>query len=410
MEMSFADQRTIFMTMEKVIRKLWEVMKNPIAVKHYQYYAANNREHQASPFDELYYEDAMRSFGTDKPDRRIGSIIHQPEDIPQELINKITTIGNPVIDVMRFQVSDDPSVSRKFIARFLESDAGSPFRPNPVSAPGIFIVDESKPMQGLSALGFEAAEKVKKLLELQNGDLVVITARANERMRGSSTVMGDMRLALFKAAVQERHRVAPTRDDFVWITQFPLFELTTPDEPGQGGEAGIRARHHPFTAPSQRNPKALLNIINNPLALKGNSWDLVINGVEVGGGSVRIHRAEMQELIFRDVLKMSESDMKAFQPLLNALSAACPPHAGMALGFDRLLAVLLEKETIRDVMAFPKFGDGYDRMVGSPAPITTEQLETYGLRKTDHRSSEQKLPKIAFHKYIPPPNGRAVSP
>ncbi|KAL9622006.1 MAG: hypothetical protein Q9160_003668 [Pyrenula sp. 1 TL-2023] len=396
-EMSFANQRTIIITMEKVIRKLWESMKHPISVKHYTYPAANNRESMASPFDELFYEDAMRSFGTDKPDRRIGSMIHQPKDFPQDLINKITTIRDPVIDMMKFQVSDNPSVSRKFITHFLESKAGSPFRPNPVSAPGIFIIDESKPMQGLSAFGFEAAEKIKESLRLQNGDLVVITARANERMSGSSTMMGDMRLALFKAAVQEGHRTAPTADDFVWITQFPLFEQATPDDPGQGGEAGIRARHHPFTAPSHQNKAALLNIINDPLALRGNSFDLVINGVEVGGGSVRIHRADMQELIFRNVLKMSESDMEAFQPLLNALSAACPPHAGMALGFDRLLAVLLKKETIRDVIAFPKYGDGQDRMVGSPAPITNDQLETYSLRKRGHGPKEQKGVPIFFH-------------
>lgn len=380
MEMSFATRRQVLSTMETLICRIWHDMKNPITRKNYDFYASNMSGRKARPFDELQYEQAMRSFGSDKPDRRIGSVIMQPPYISQDLIRKITTVSDPVVDMMKFEVSKNPSVARDFVTKFLDSDAGSPFRPNSTGAPGVFIYDESKPLEGLSAFGFEAAEKVKASLKCESGDVIVIAARSQkEGLSGSSTVMGDMRLALFRNAVEQGLRSAIDTDDFLYVTHFPMFEADSLSESGQGSRVGIRARHHPFTAPAH-NRSVFTTLIHDPMKVKGNSWDLVINGVEVGGGSVRIHQADMQELIFRDVLKMPPKHIEAFRPLLNALAAACPPHAGMALGFDRLMALLLGRSSIRDVIAFPKYGiDGNDRMTGSPAPITEDQLETYGL-------------------------------
>lgn len=382
--------------MEDVIRRLWHSMKAKISSQPYNFLASNKTDRPARPFDQLDYDDAMCSFGSDKPDRRLGSIIQQPDNIPADLVRKITTIRKPIIDMMKFRISEDPNISRKFITEFLDSSVGTPFRPNAVGAPGIFIFDISKPVQGLSAFGFEAADHVKSSLKCENGDLVIITARPRERLSGSSTIMGNMRLAMFDAAVKQGLRSAVDTDDFLYVIHFPMFEAITDAEPGQGGSAGIKARHHPFTA-AARGKEVLRKLAEDPLSVRADSWDLVINGVEVGGGSVRIHKAEMQEFVFREALKMSPTDIEAFRPLLNALAANCPPHAGMAIGFDRLLAVLLRKQSIRDVIAFPKYGmGGFDRMMGSPAPITEEQLETYDLQLRG--TGIETFKGIRFHK------------
>ncbi|KAL9115378.1 MAG: hypothetical protein Q9227_000699 [Pyrenula ochraceoflavens] len=369
LEMSFVQRRDIFCIVENIVKRLWFTMKTP----------------PVNPnFDVLTWSEAMNAYGTEKPDRRIGSKIHKAPYVPQDVLDKITTIVEPTVEIMSFTVSEDPDVSRSFIGQFLESDAGEPFRPNPTSAPGIFIFDPSKPAQGLSAFGFEATERVEKSLEPRPGDLIILHARQKTRDFGgqTTTVMGALRLALFEAAIRQGLRQKPVEDDFVWIHKFPMFERATKEDPGQGGSAGIKARHHPFTNPSENLPHGNFWLKDNfdPLSMWADSWDLVINGVEVGGGSIRMHQRWKQEVILRDILKMPKSGIEKFEPLLDALSAGCPPHGGMALGFDRLLTILLDKESVKDVMAFPKTGKGQDKMVGSPATISDQELDSYHLR------------------------------
>ena len=157
-----------------------------------------------------------------------------------------------------------------------------------------------------------------------------------------------------------------------------MFSPTNDADPGQGGSAGILSTHHPFTAP--KTPADVDLLLSDPLQVKADHYDLVVNGIELGGGSRRIHSAKMQEYIMRETLKMSSARMSDFAHLIEVLSAGCPPHAGMALGFDRLIAVMLGKESVRDVIAFPKSGKGEDGLVKSPTRMTEEQLATYHLR------------------------------
>ncbi len=147
--------------------------------------------------------------------------------------------------------------------------------------------------------------------------------------------------------------------------------------PWPGWEGGFSATHHPFTAPLA--PEDFDLLLTDPLRAKADHYDLVVNGVELGGGSRRIHIAKLQEFVMRDILKMSDEGVAQFSHLLDALRAGCPPHAGFALGFDRLVAVLSRTNSIRDVIAFPKTMKGEDPMVKSPGRITPEQLETYHL-------------------------------
>jgi aspartyl-tRNA synthetase len=166
------------------------------------------------------------------------------------------------------------------------------------------------------------------------------------------------------------------------VVDFPLFSPSSDSEPGQGGAAGISSTHHPFTAPKTAADVDLL--LTDPTKSVADHYDLVVNGVELGGGSRRIHDAAVQEFILRDILQMRPERLADFSHLLDALRAGCPPHAGLALGFDRLVAVMLGKESVRDVIAFPKTGKGGDdAMVKAPSLMTEEALETYQLRLRD---------------------------
>lgn len=302
--------------------------------------------------------------------------------LPVDLISKISSLHDPIVEVFKIPISKDAQETRKFITNFMDSPAALPFQQNPHGQPGIFPYDTRKPLQGLQPFGFEAAEAVEEMLDLEDGDLLVLQARPNTPFSGAgSTPLGNLRLALHKAAVEAQFLPQPTGYAFTWVTDFPLFtpSKNNPDgsDPGQGGSAGLSSTHHPFTSPA--SPQDVDLLLTCPLEAKAAHYDLVLNGLELGGGSRRIHNAEMQELILRQVLGMSDARVADFEHLLRVLRAGCPPHTGMALGFDRLIAVMLGKESLRDVIAFPKTGAGVDALVGAPGRLTEGQMETYHL-------------------------------
>ncbi|KAK6431743.1 aspartate--tRNA ligase msd1, partial [Oleoguttula sp. CCFEE 5521] len=365
LEMAFASGEDVMQTVESVVRRLWVEMLD--------------QRDMPEPFPRMSYHEAMSKYGSDKPDLRLGSEIHRVEYmLPVDLINKIGPLSSPAVDVLKIPISEDPSATMTFVNTFMVSPAAQPFINNPHGQPGIFVIDSRKPLQGMQVFGFEAAEQVEQLLSLEDGDLVVLQARPNAPFSGGSTPIGNLRLALYKAAVAQGLLSPPTGFAFTWITDFPLFSPTTDSEPGQGGAAGIASTHHPFTSP--KTPADVDLLLTDPLSVVADHYDLVVNGVELGGGSRRIHNAEMQKFILQDILKISNARLEAFPHLLEALRAGCPPHAGLALGFDRLIAVMLGKESVRDVIAFPKTGRGEDAMVKSPTRMTEGQLETYHLR------------------------------
>jgi aspartyl-tRNA synthetase len=303
--------------------------------------------------------------------------------LPADLISKIGPLTDPIVEAFKLSMSNRPSDTRKFIADFMDSPEAAPFLSNPDGQPGIFIFDSSKPLSGLQPFGFEAAEQLEALLQLQHGDLVVMQARRRLPHIGGSTALGNLRLAFHKAAVAQDFIPAPHGYNFLWVNLFPLFTPSNDIEPGQGGRAGFASTHHPFTAPASVEDAALIE--SSPLEAKADHYDLVVNGVELGGGSRRIHMADYQEYIMRDVLQMRPDRVEEFRHLLDALKAGCPPHAGIALGFDRLIAVMLGRESVRDVIAFPKTGKGEDALVKSPNYATEAQLSTYHLQLKDSK-------------------------
>ncbi|KAI2035546.1 aspartate--tRNA ligase msd1 [Ophidiomyces ophidiicola] len=364
-EMSFSRGEDVMAVIEQVIRKLWSAMLP---------------EHLgSSPFPRVTYHEVMSKYGSDKPDPRIGMEIHRIDYmIPVDLVSKITDLREPIVEAIRLEGNGDPSETQKFIKSFMDSPAAGEFISNPEGEPGVFVFDSSKPLSGLQAFGFEATWALENDLNLKDGDLLVLQARRNAPFSGGSTPLGDLRRAIHRAAVENGFKPALTGFHFLWVTHFPLFSPSSDSEPGQGGSAGISSTHHPFTAP--HTPEDVSLLLTDPTKAIADHYDLVVNGVELGGGSRRIHSAEVQEFILRDILKMSESRLADFSHLIDALRAGCPPHAGMALGFDRLIAVMLGKDSVRDVIAFPKSGKGEDVMVGTPSEITQEALQTYHLR------------------------------
>lgn len=324
----------------------------------------------------------MSKWGSDKPDRRYGSEISRVDNlVPKDLVDKITPCKDPIVEIMKLHIGHGPSAARKFVSEFLDSPTGADYTNNPDGAPGVFIFDSRQPLEGLHSFGFEAADAVTKQFELEDGDVVLLQARKNEPFSGGSTMMGNLRRDLHKAAVAAGLVEALKGWSMLWVTDFPLFSPVSDSEPGQGGAAGLVSTHHPFTAPRTAEDVDLL--LTDPTKAIADHYDLVINGVEIGGGSQRIHNHKIQEFILRDVLKMKPERVADFSHLLEALRAGCPPHAGIALGFDRLIALMLGRETIRDVIAFPKTGRGEDAIVKSPSRLSDETLETYHLKLRD---------------------------
>ncbi|KAK4693822.1 aspartyl-tRNA synthetase, partial [Lecanoromycetidae sp. Uapishka_2] len=375
LENSFATGEDVMHLVEMVMRRVWkEILSLELP----------------ETIPRLTYKQAMSDYGSDKPDLRIPIRPFTIVDflLPADLISMISPLKDPLIEAMVAPLKAVPGDARKFIGAFLDSSENKHFLHNPDGGPGIFIYDSSKPLHGLSAFGFEAVERIEQDLELEDGNLIILQARKRVPFIGGSTHLGSLRTALYSAAVKQSLLIPPDWKKFqpLWITDFPLFSPHESSEPGQGGNAGLASTHHPFTSPKTVEDVDLL--LTDPTKAVADHYDLVINGEEIGGGSRRIHHAEMQKFIFRDILKMDEDRIAEFSHLLEALRAGCPPHAGIALGFDRLVAMIvsskLEKKlSLRDVIAFPKSGKGEDLMVKSPSLMSEEDLETYHLKLRD---------------------------
>jgi aspartyl-tRNA synthetase len=193
--------------------------------------------------------------------------------------------------------------------------------------------------------------------------LIVADKRASE-------ILGSLRLHLGEQlGLREKMRFVPC-----WVTDFPMFEQL------ESGEVG--ARHHPFTSPRDED---LSLMVEKPFEVKAKAYDLVINGVEIGGGSIRIHRSDVQERVFR-TLGLSESEVQEkFGFLLEAFQYGAPPHGGIALGLDRMVAMMAGFESIREVIALPKTQTGQDLMTGAPTPVSEAQLKELHIRPIEDR-------------------------
>jgi len=313
------------------------------------------------PFPRLSYEEALSRFGSDKPDLRFGLELKDVSEIVASSSFKVfqdTLLKGG--EVRGFNAKGLGSYSRKELDDLTKEaiDYG---------AKGLawFQVTKEGELKSPIVKFFtaEELENLKKAFAAEPNDLLLFVA--DEKMVARE-VLGRLRLLL----AQRLGLMDTSVFSFCWVTDWPLFEY---DEE----EKRYVALHHPFTSPKEEDID-LMDI--DPLKVKARAYDVVLNGVEIGGGSIRIHRRELEEKMFKLLNMSKEESEEKFGFLLEAFDYGAPPHGGIALGLDRLLMLMLGLDTIRDVIAFPKTQSAYDPLTGAPAAVTEEQLRELGLK------------------------------
>ena len=310
------------------------------------------------PFPIMSYQDAIKTYGNDKPDIRFGMTFTELNDLAQ---NKGFQVFDAKELVVGIAVPDAASWSRKQIDAWVNWVK----RPQ-VGANGLVWVKCNEDGTYKSSVDkffdADALSKWAEACDAKAGDLILVMAGNANQTR---TQLSALRMAL----AEELGLRIPDEFAPLWVVDFPLFEKD--EETG-----ALHAMHHPFTAPK---PEHLEKLESDPTAVIAQAYDLVLNGNEIGGGSIRIHDRATQEKML-SLLGFSEEEAKAqFGFLMDAFRYGAPPHGGIALGFDRLVAILDGKETIRDYIAFPKNNSGRDVMIDAPAPLDTDQLDELAL-------------------------------
>ncbi len=322
-----------------------------------------------TPFDRMTYGEAISTFGSDKPDRRFG----------MQLIDLADVFASSAFKLFR-SVLDSGGVVKTINAKnFAGITIGQTEELNAIAkqfgAKGLaFIKVENGEWKSPIVKFFSDAEKdaLRSKLEIEEGDLVFFAA---DKWETACEVLGRIRLRV--AEIQEL-----TADsgqlDFLWVTDFPLMQWSAE-------ENKWNAVHHPFTRPKTEDV-ALLE--EKKLGeIRAEAYDVVLNGVEIGGGSMRIHEPALQEKMFETLGVSAEDRQSLFGHLLRALRLGAPPHGGIALGLDRLVMLICGEESIRDVMAFPKNNRGIDLMTQSPADVDPRQLRDLSIKLAGDKST-----------------------
>ncbi|KAI3596727.1 aspartyl-trna synthetase [Moniliophthora roreri] len=350
-------------TVESMVKRIWKEVENVELPPEFQV---------------MTYHEAMSRFGSDKPDTRFGlEIIDITENLPAVDRMEFET-NKEILECIVVSKSNTPDFVQA--SRKCERDpAVEPFNISEKNLSHWLL--RSKILGRLSRGPSNPSEdsainEINKKLQLSIGDTVWL-ARRSKTPKGGSTALGRQRLNLFEYALGSGALKLPEDPHFLWITEFPLFTRSDDDKEFLA-KGRWTSTHHPFTAPMWQDIEAMYN--GDIESVRGQHYDLVLNGVEIGGGSVRVHDAAMQEYIFTNILKLNDEEKAPFQHLLHALQCGAPPHGGMALGFDRLMSILCKTASIRDVIAFPKTSVGTDLLFKTPAPVAPDVLGQYSLQ------------------------------
>jgi len=314
-----------------------------------------------APFPHMLYQDAIRKYGSDKPDLRFAMELHEVTDcFPPEAKQKLQIEGN----VFALAAPGGAAYSRKQLDELTE-------KAKSVGARGAYFVKIAADGTTSTVEKLIGAEKVKKLAEAcgaKIGDLVVAVS-AKQEIKGteaSALVAGQLRLHLAEGLKQ----IDRTKWKFAWLTGFPLFEWSDSDK------AWVSAQH-PFTGIVDED---LDKLETAPWEVRSKGYDLVLNGYELGSGSIRIHREDIQERVFKALGLTEEQLRQRFGFFLDALAYGTPPHGGIALGVDRIAMLLSGEKSLREVIAFGKTTAAQDLMAESPSEVDKEQLDQLGIK------------------------------
>lgn len=349
-EMSFVEQEDVLNTFEGMMRRMF---KNALGVD------------IPDPLPRMRWYDAMDSYGSDKPDVRFGMKIH-------DITKLVKGEGFSVFDSSEYVGAIAAEGCAEYTRKQLDELTEWVKRPQ-VGAKGLVYIKLNADGSVKSSVDkFFSAEKlqeVAKACEAKPGDLILVLCGAK---RKTQTQLGVLRIEMGgRLGLRDPKVFAP-----LWIVDFPLLEWS--EEDGR-----FYAMHHPFTAPKPEHEQWFYSDKKEDLErVCANAYDFVLNGTELGGGSIRIHDAAMQSRMF-DVLGISREDAEyKFGFITNAFKFGAPPHGGLAFGFDRVCALFGGQETIRDYIAFPKNNQGRDVMIDSPSKIDQSQMDELYLQST----------------------------
>jgi aspartyl-tRNA synthetase len=358
LEMSFIDREDMYKLIEGILKRTW---KETLGVD------------IPTPFPRMSYQEAMDRFGIDKPDTRFAMEIHD---------------FTPLFKNSAFKVFNGAANTPGSVVRAINAKGLADLTQGELT--NLETIAKSQGAKGLAFIKVEAGEwkspitkffseeekaALKTALKIEDGDIIFFAAAPWEQ---ASNVLGRIRLesaALLKA--KGRLSLPTDQYNFLWVIEFPLMLW---DEE----EKRYISAHHPFTAPVKEDEPLLAT---DPAKVRGQHYDIVLNGVELGGGSIRIHNPAVQKRVFEEILKIPQDLVESrFGYMLKAFSYGAPPHGGIALGFDRVVAMLAGRSSIRDILAFPKNQNGRDLMADCPSPVTAKQLRDLRIRTVEEEA------------------------
>ncbi len=344
LEISFATENLVFSTLEPLMGRLMALI---------------GRE-TTQPFRRMPYAEAIATYGSDKPDLRAGMEL---QDLSEVFKASTFSVFRGAIEaggeVRGFVIPGAAAYSRKVLDDLIEEA-------KQLGAAGLVWARQTEAGVQSPALKAAGEDTIRAALTRAGAgkeDLLVMAAGPHA---ATARLLGQLRLNIAK----RENRLDPTRFEFLWVVDFPMFDWLE-------DEKRWEFMHHPFTAPLESDAARLES---DPGSVRARAYDLVLNGSEIGGGSIRIHDQNVQRLVFK-MLGMSDEEAKArFGFFVDALEFGTPPHGGIALGLDRIVAILAGEQSIREVIAFPKTAQAVDLMSGAPSTVDPRQLRELHIR------------------------------